>query len=442
MRRLLSNRRGMLAGAAAAIAALHGLRAEVVHAAALSGDSNTVGVSGVTGTHTLSVNDATGVYGVATSTTGGVVGVWGRTSSSSSNARGVYGECTNASSLASGVYGRIISTQNNASGVSGEAAGATGETFGVFGQTLSSTLNASGVKGQALSGVTNGVWGRNVSGANGATGVYGEADNLTTLNHGVFGRSKSTNINANGVYGEVTGSNAQGSGVRGRSIAGNGVRGDSTSGVGVQGSSISSYGLAGASTTSFGLVGASSQAIGVYGRGGTVGIYGVPINPGGFAAQFNGNVVIQGSLTVTGSYPKSAAVKKRDGTQARMYCMESPESWFEDFGTAELKQGQATVDLDPEFDQVVKGDDYRVFLTPIGVDCSLYVSRKGPHRFDVRTVGGALKNGTFDFRVVARRFDNVGKRMEKVVIPPTPDLDLTRVFRTDATPVPPVPPKR
>ena len=412
IRRLLSNRRGLLAGAAVlAAGALQQWRTEPAHAAGpLQGDSNTNQAPGVYGFNTGDLTSANGVYGEGRGTTAITFGVTGITRSTNSQAAGVNGEATATLGTGVGVFGKTLGFGE---GVRGEAPGA-----GVYGKS-------SGSNGFGVYGTSNG--------HSSSTGVYG---NSIPAGRGVEGRTD-TGI---GVRGVATGNG--GFGVDGEASFGTGVRGYSFNGVGVQGTSTSSYGLAGASTTSFGLVGASSQAIGVYGRGGTVGIYGVPINPGGFAAQFNGNVVIQGSLTVTGSYPKSAAVKKRDGTQARMYCMESPESWFEDFGTAELKQGQATVDLDPEFDQVVKGDDYRVFLTPIGVDCSLYVSRKGPHRFDVRTVGGALKNGTFDFRVVARRFDNVGKRMEKVVIPPTPDLDLTRVFRTDATPVPPVPPKR
>ena len=81
-----------------------------------------------------------------------------------------------------------------------------------------------------------------------------------------------------------------------------------------------------------------------------------------------------------------------------------------------------------------------MFLTEYADLGGLFIADRRPHRFEVRSRSGA--SGAFGYRVVARRLDNVGKRMEKVVIPPTPDLDLTRVFRTDATPVPPVPPKR
>lgn len=76
--------------------------------------------------------------------------------------------------------------------------------------------------------------------------------------------------------------------------------------------------------------------------------------------------------------------------------------------------------LDPEFDEVVKGDDYRVFQTVIG-DCGgLYVSRKGPHRFVVQSRAGASADGTFDDRVVTRRLDDVGKRLERIDLPVIP----------------------
>ena len=46
----------------------------------------------------------------------------------------------------------------------------------------------------------------------------------------------------------------------------------------------------------------------------------------------------------------------------------------------------------------------------------LYVSRKDPHRFEVASRGGAAASGRFDYRVVARRKDDVGKRLEKITM--------------------------
>jgi hypothetical protein len=186
-----------------------------------------------------------------------------------------------------------------------------------------------------------------------------------------------------------------------------GLSGQNGTGVGGSGTGPNGWGGSFISSQSFGLVATSSQSDGL--------VASTDRPDGNFAASFLDNVLVGGSFTALGA--KSAAVKRRNGTHVRMYCQEAPEPWFEDFGTAELKNGRSEVPLDPEFDEVVKGDDYRVFLTEIG-DCGgLYVSRKGPHRFVVQSRAGTNASGTFDYRVVARRLDEVGKRLEKVEVP-------------------------
>jgi len=108
-----------------------------------------------------------------------------------------------------------------------------------------------------------------------------------------------------------------------------------------------------------------------------------------------------GNTTATGT--KSAEVPTADFGKRLVYSMESPEVWFEDFGSATLKGGSATVALDPVFAQTVNlTQDYRVFLTPLG-DCGLYVAQKTAAGFTVKALGGATCSIDFDYRVVARR---------------------------------------
>jgi hypothetical protein len=64
--------------------------------------------------------------------------------------------------------------------------------------------------------------------------------------------------------------------------------------------------------------------------------------------------------------------------------VESPESWFEDFGRAELRDGRAAVELDVDFAGLVDTDDYHVFLTPEGESSGLYVSSRTTSTFEVR----------------------------------------------------------
>ena len=84
--------------------------------------------------------------------------------------------------------------------------------------------------------------------------------------------------------------------------------------------------------------------------------------------------------------------------------MESPEHWFEDFGTAKLRGGRAVVKLDADFAKVITRD-YRVFLTPEG-DCrGLYVRRKSAVSFEVRELMGGSSSVAFSYRIVGRRKD-------------------------------------
>jgi len=138
-----------------------------------------------------------------------------------------------------------------------------------------------------------------------------------------------------------------------------------------------------------------------------------------FTVDANGNLDISGNLTVAGS--KSARVKLQDGREVALYAVESPENWFEDFGTAQLHGGATKVSLAPGFLQTVDtAADYHVFITPDG-DCrGLYVASKTPAGFEVRELGGGNTSIAFDYRIVAHRrgFKNV--RLQEVHLPPGP----------------------
>jgi hypothetical protein len=128
-------------------------------------------------------------------------------------------------------------------------------------------------------------------------------------------------------------------------------------------------------------------------------------------------VIVEGPFTVKGS--KSVAVPFTDGPHRRLYCMESPECWFEDFGTAKLKGGRAVVKLDADFAKVITRD-YRVFPTPEG-DCrGLYVHRRSAASFEVRELQGGKSNVAFSYRIVGRRKDFKAERFAKVAIPKAP----------------------
>lgn len=219
----------------------------------------------------------------------------------------------------------------------------------------------------------------------------------------------------------VLGDNARGqfpeAGVTGRALMAIGVDGISRTGFGVRGmtrsNAVSGAGVMGVGSPGHGVVGIARQTF-------TTPVIPPPFVPGGplFAGLFLGNVQVQGDFTVTGA--KAAVVRHPDGTHRRLYCVESPESWFEDFGRGTLNRGRATVTFDPTFAALVVAKDYHVFITPEG-DCKgLFVGRKTSRGFDVRELQKGTSSVAFSYRIVARRRGAQGKRLDIVALGQVP----------------------
>jgi hypothetical protein len=259
-----------------------------------------------------------------------------------------------------------------------------GTGFGVLGRND----NASGVGVKGISGGL-GVGGEGL--LTGSVGVRGASINNGT---GVRGVSNTNQLDSNGT----------GSGI--------GVQGRSTGGPGIEGISVNSLGVRGTSTNFVGVVGISTNNHGLYGSSGhanAVGLVGENTG-GGLAGYFYGGVLVSGNFGVFGA--KNAIIKMADGSHASVYCQESPEPYFEDFGRAQLVGGVANVPLERDFATLATGADYMVFLTPEGPSGGLYVSRRGPQGFEVKDPGNG--NVSFTYRVVTRRRDIEGKRFARV----------------------------
>ena len=193
-----------------------------------------------------------------------------------------------------------------------------------------------------------------------------------------------------------------------------------------------------------GVQGSSGDFAGVYGHvdfsnpaANMVGVFGAAAlvpggTPIGFAGMFAGDVATLGHHTVTGNLvvwgTKSAAARHRDGTHRLMYCVESPDAQFEDFGEAELVDGTAEVVLDADFVALADTRRYHVFVTPYG-DCgALHVARRTRTGFRVRESARGRSNVAFSWRVVARRKDVDTERFARVdrpvapKLPPAPDM--------------------
>ena len=239
---------------------------------------------------------------------------------------------------------------NNNAALHGSATAATGDNFGIWGETNSVT--GAGVVGNsnATTGMNAGVYGETNSGS--GAGVVGNANADTGAGIGVFGWCHTPQGNA------VRGDNSGG----GTAVLGQLPSESTDNGIGVYGANYSSYvgpapgaggfGAYGFSLKGHGLVGATGTSGGAALVGASNGI------AGAYAAAFYGPVVITGDLAVVGA--KSAAVPGADGVYRRVYCVESPESWFEEFGKGELLRGRAEITIDPQFAAIANMDDYHV----------------------------------------------------------------------------------
>jgi hypothetical protein len=111
-----------------------------------------------------------------------------------------------------------------------------------------------------------------------------------------------------------------------------------------------------------------------------------------------------GNFTATGT--KSASVPTTHGNQL-VYCKESPEMWFEDFGFAQLQNGTAHIKLEDLFLETVFIDDahkMHVVLQEQAESKGLYFVVDADHKgFTVKEKKGGNSNAAFSYSIMAKR---------------------------------------
>lgn len=106
------------------------------------------------------------------------------------------------------------------------------------------------------------------------------------------------------------------------------------------------------------------------------------------------------------------------GRRVDTYDPQMTQPSLEDFGEAQLVDGDADVALDPKFASAI--DDtvrYFVTLTPEG-DCrGLYVAQRTPSGFTVRELQGGHSSIAFTYRIVAKPLGDESPRMPDSTLP-------------------------
>lgn len=338
---------------------------------------------------------------------------------------GLYGENTatgqgvlgNSTSTGVGAYGNNNSTGFGVAGINTS----TGQ--GVLGQSTSGF----GVNGVANGTGVSGVRGFNANTA--GTGIVALGTNITPGTVLAGGSGIAANGTANGIF--AIGTNP-------------------TTGVGVMGGG-----------TNITTITTTGQGEGVAGNGsifGTTGYATIALSNNRWGGYFdyitstNGFAYIGGrtggiDYGILSSGTKSTMVKDFNDNNRIMYCTEAPEVLFQDFGTGQLVNGHARIELDEILVKNIYVSDekpLKVFIQLEG-DCKgVFVSNKSKNGFDVTELAGGNSNVKFTWQIVANRADEGDSNYSSARFPIGPNrvqsvqnqsVELTPADHTPAEPL-------
>ncbi len=173
----------------------------------------------------------------------------------------------------------------------------------------------------------------------------------------------------------------------------------------------------GNNTTASTLVGGT----GVAATGTNTGVYGHANNTGNntWGGYFNNGSATDyayvggrtGSINykITGPGTVATIVRDTNNQLVNLYCPESPEVLFQDFGQGQLVNGRAQIILDPNFSKNITVNEQhplRVIIQLEG-DCQgVYVANKTATGFEVVELQGGTSNVNFTWFVTANRADS------------------------------------
>jgi len=296
-------------------------------------------------------------------------------------------------------------------------------------------------------------------------GVSGEAKfNSTSASNGRDGVRGADNSTSGTFDSGVEGTSIRGTGVTGLSTSGPGINAVSTSGFGIQATSSSFIGAL--ITGGYSNVGLSEffPVLSLISSGAGGELFGTDFidacQPGISSAEcFSDNATFRvdglgdvisskgtfeganfqtlgavsvgtftlpasGDINITGQYLKAgscvsgcvAATKTSAGRAVGSYAAQETVPIIEDFGEAQLVNGQAHVSLGADFANVIDGRaNYLVFITPEGDNRGVFVSNKTPTGFAVHESQGGRSTFAFSYRVVAKPFGAARQRLPVVL---------------------------
>jgi len=164
------------------------------------------------------------------------------------------------------------------------------------------------------------------------------------------------------------------------------------------------------------------------------------------------DVTVRVAAYVTGTQYKiigtgtvSTIVSDLNNQDRIMFASEAPEVLFEDYGKAQLVNGNAKITLDPTFANNITVNDkheLRVFIQLEG-DCNgVFVTNKTKNSFEVRELAGGNANVKFSYHVIGNRADShvngqLSSKYEDLRFPAGPkNQENSSVINKDFSPIP------
>jgi len=362
-----------------------------------------------------------GIFGWANTTTGVNFGLYGQANSVSGTGIAAVSTATSGATVGMEVQtnspkgtAAVIQARGAGKIISGQSGSSNTEVFNVDGSGNVATTGFVNVGALTASGypltINNATAATAIYANEGTSGGYGGF--FVGDGYGVLGDASGYGLYGLGGSAGTIGTSGSGFGAEGSSDSNDGVHGVSNTGTGTAGLSTSGYGVYGGSPNNYAVIGVTTSGTGVYGQVSTAsqaGVIGRQMD-----SSANWGIFAFGNIGATGT--KSSVVQVDNASrQVALYAVESPNVWFEDYGSGQLASGVASIAIDPTYAQTVNTTvEYHVFLTPNG-DCDgLYVSARTPTGFEVRELHNGTSNVAFSYRIIALRRGYENQRLADV----------------------------
>lgn len=127
-----------------------------------------------------------------------------------------------------------------------------------------------------------------------------------------------------------------------------------------------------------------------------------------------GGRVFGTSIKIQGTGSVAEIVPTENHGRVTLICPESPEYWYQDYGTVKLVNGKAHVDLDPILADIIVVNDenpIRVFCTPVDMlnFNGVAIANRTATGFDIVELNGGTNSGTLDYQIIVKPKTNYGE---------------------------------